>query len=342
MKKLIKLHYIGKLEKYIFIRTDNPLKEIWEQILLLSDYHFLSKNLENPTTDIITTISTCIKQAHEYYLASKSASLITRPLLIYYCFLSLVKAVLYLSDKKPDNLHGLSQPIMANSLLDVSVKIKSKGIFSSLAEFLGYKSKSDARTSLEQFVTNMVELKGAYRRYYGKSESIISPEVEVFMHGDIKIFFKPSVFGNNSREDFKILLEQTTNLFDDFKEVENETCIELNIRNPIPQGHLDSDGVDLMKKHFSYSIYPDYLYYLNLVQQDRRIPSALAYFGSMFILGSVVRYYPNDIDRFLNDQKTSNAWFIHQLCDNAERVFPNLMLNHLFGNSYKFAASTLY
>ena len=132
----IKLHYIRKLEEYIFIRTDNPMKEIWERILLLGDYHYLSERWKNQTPETITTVSTNIKQAHEYYLASKNATLLTRPLLIYYCFLNLAKAFLYLMENVPHDFHGLGQTEMSESILVVSIEIKNKGVFSSLAEYL--------------------------------------------------------------------------------------------------------------------------------------------------------------------------------------------------------------
>ncbi|MEW6144210.1 MAG: YaaC family protein [Thermodesulfobacteriota bacterium] len=337
---LLKLPHIGKLENNIFIRTDNPLKEIWEHILLLGDFHFLSKRWENQSTETITTVSTSIKQAHEYFIASKSATLLTRPLLIYYCFICLAKAVLYLTENKPHDLHGLGQPEVSESLLDVSVTLKSKGIFPCLAEYLGYKYKSGQQISIEQFVVNVIELIESYERYYNKSGLVITPKVEVFLDGDINIFFESSLFGNKSSEDFRALLERNTNLFDDFQEVENETGIELNIRNPIPKDRLNIDGAALMKKHFSHSVYPDSRYYLNLHDEDIRVPSTLAYLGIMFTLGSIVRYYPKEIDRFLSDKNTSNIWFIQQLCDCAERVFPNLMLNHYYNTNFIFAASS--
>ena len=108
------------------IWTDTPLDEIWNQLRYLSSppnvRNVLSGRVESgrdcpwPESDALdkqaNEIASCIRQADEYFQASRAVGMETRPLLQFYGAESLAKAVILASDNALSlidlRFHGLS------------------------------------------------------------------------------------------------------------------------------------------------------------------------------------------------------------------------------------------
>jgi hypothetical protein len=93
----------------------------------------------------------------------------------------------------------------------------------------------------------------------------------------------------------------------------------------------------LLRKHFIFSVYPDNKCYINMNPKERKMPEIVAHYGMIFILGDIVRYKPDKVFELLENEETQSRWFWGKLCDTAERIYPNLVLNTLYGRTYKFS-----
>jgi hypothetical protein len=71
------------------IRTDNPEKEIWRYLRLFTHKSYVDNFVKDE--DAKEQVISCMKQAEEIYSLSKSASLLTKPILYYYGMQRLAK-----------------------------------------------------------------------------------------------------------------------------------------------------------------------------------------------------------------------------------------------------------
>lgn len=130
-------------------------------------------------------------------------------------------------------------------------------------------------------------------------------------------------------------------LFDGFTQEYKESTLILTSKIEYNQSDRDDyfkKAKALFKNYFSFSIYSDESYYININNKDLQLPDAVAYFGIMYILSSIVRYKPDKIYKLINDRDTSINWFLNRVCSIEERVYPNLMLNLLLGQNIKFSS----
>lgn len=322
---MVNLHFIEKLENYNKILSDNPKEEIWTHLLKFCDISYLKRQFPELNLEAYEFISTSIFQAHEYYHASKSSSLRTRPLLLYYSILNLTKGIIYMrQEKKPAGYHGLSNTKFKNILV-MSAKVNN-GVFMELSQLLNFHAEKDLRITFSDFCNNNIELYWDYCHYFNKEVKIIVPNVEVYMDGKIDITFNGEQCSN-----FNIIKDKT-DLLKDFKIIEEDKILKLTNKDNFDN---KKEGILLMKNHFDFSIYPDKNYYLNINQP--KIPSILSYFGVLFLLSDIVRYRPNELYYLLNDRERSIKWFLKRTCDISERAFPNLLLNLVYKSKLKYA-----
>ncbi|MFW6026871.1 MAG: YaaC family protein [Candidatus Woesearchaeota archaeon] len=320
------LYFIEKLENYNKILSDNPKKEIWTHLLKNCDVSYLKRQFPELDLEAYEFISTSINQAHEYYQASKSVSLRTRPLLLYYSILNLTKGVIYIrQEKEPSGYHGLSNTELDNNIIDMSAKINN-GVYMELSQLLNIKAEKGLRITFSDFCNNIIELYWDYCNYFDKDVKIVVPKVEVYMGGKIDL-----TFSKDQCSDFNMIKEET-NLLYDFKIINENEILKLTNKEKF---NNKKECVLLMEKYFDFSIYPDKNYYLNINQQ--KIPSILSYFGVLFLLSDIVRYRPNKLYYLLDDKEESIQWFLKRTCDISERAFPDLLLNLIYKPKLKYA-----
>jgi len=337
---MIRLHHLGKLEKYYRVRTDNPVEEIWSELLKLADFQFLKRYWKDVGDSDIFAVGTYLKQAYEYFTASKTVSLLTKPVITYYSLLNLAKACIYIkTDKPPSEYHGLCNPGYSSDLLDLSARTNN-GVFTELGKIYGLSIDVGKTFFLKDFLSNAVELRASIKNYFNLSPEFISPKVDTYVDGTVLLNFSNYSDIAQNENEFINILKTNTHLFDDFDVDSKEPQkIILKIKTPLPKNKIDEEGSKLMSKHFRFSVFDDNEYHLYANDQKSRIEPIQCYLGSMFILSSIVRYSPNCINQFLLDRTSSNTWFIRNLCDTSERVFPNLIFSSITGRNYKFAGS---
>ena len=298
------LQHLGFFEESVHFRTDNPIEEIWSFILRYSDINYLKKVWKNRQDDEYIYVSICLKQAYEYYLASKGQTLNTKPLLLYYSFLSLSKAILFIiNDERPPEYHGLCKEQLnkeiktINDLLDFSAEI-NQGVFIKLAEAFDYKVSVGQRLTLGNFLFNTIELSYDLSQYFNKNPGFISPKVSAYINGEIKITFNNIL---DHKEDS--IIDFLTKLLTEFTSESKDSSLifKSNIGiSEIGDKDYDTKATALLKKYFSFSALPDDNYYINI--NEYKMPNLLAYYGIMYILSTIVRYKPDKLYQMINDK----------------------------------------
>ncbi|ALO17376.1 hypothetical protein L21SP5_03781 [Salinivirga cyanobacteriivorans] len=335
-----RLQHIGHIEKSIILRTENPIEEIWSYFLRFSDFNYIKNSWTNRDDCEYIYVTICIKQSYEYYKASLGLSLNTRPLLLYYSFLNLTKATLYIAqDERPPDYHGLCKENIEkdiksiDDILDFSAEVNN-GVFKKLAELLDFNINLNKRLTLADFLKNSIELNNDYSHYFKQSPSFIIPKVDSFLDGELNITFNVGFLKDDSE---KINRIKTT--FKNFEFEQNEMNlifkkkIDLNTGQP---GEYDKKAWDILKEYFLLSVFNDNKYHMNINDKESLLPNSLAYFGILYILSSIVRYKPDKLHNLIMDRDTSVNWMLDKICSVTERVYPNLMLNLLGNQFYKF------
>jgi hypothetical protein len=333
------LKYVGSLHRVHRVRTDEPLQALWQQWLKLSDDQYLKERWTGSTPDQRLAVTTNIRQAHEYRAASKVTSLLTRPALVYYSALNLVKAAIYLkTDAPPPEHHGFMRAEPADDILDIAAKVNN-GAFRSLSDLLGMKTTIGDRLTLRHFIGSIIELRSEVSDYFKIHPTITPVYPDVFMDGTIRLLLKPSDLEAASAEDAIEILKKQTTLFEDFHAVRFQDVMLEN--NKVAAEELQSKGAALIEKHLALSVFEDPRYYANIAPEEQRIPAAAAYLGALFLMSCVVRYWPAHVQRFITTPETRVAWFVETLCSTAERVLPNLLLDVISGYRTRFMPASV-
>jgi len=183
------------------------------------------------------------------------------------------------------------------------------------------------------FCENAIEIAPIFSDYFDRKPKIIKAQVKVLFNGTIKVRIPEDIIGQ---------LEKNTDFMKDFKikdnpEYLNMVVLENKEKVEINNGRIKDEDFEIISEHFNFSLFPDGNYYININAPERRMPSALAYFGMLYILGDIVRYSPRSIYNFIDDT-SSIEWFINKLIDVSSRIYPNILFNRLYNTRIKFVS----
>lgn len=316
------------------VKTENPIEEIWSMLLMFSDRIFLERFWAGKSDDDYLTATKTLVQAREYYLASKTVTLNTRPLLLYYSILNLTKAVLLiLGEETPQEYHGLCKPDFGCDFLESKASVNN-GVFLSLAKKENYSVDIKTEFSIEYMIKSSIDLYNAYEYYYKREAPIIKFTEEKYRDGNIylkstasksKIELITQFFKERKALDDKFEIDIDGNLIC----LKNKEVLKLSNAEEL----LDEMQL-LLSEEFSFSVFNSESVYLIL--EKNPLPPAAAYFGISYMLGMLVRYSPSRYYHFIENPTSSQTWFVKKVCDTIERVYPNIMLNYIYRDCYKF------
>ena len=203
------------------IWTDNPLREIWNQLRYLKS----PVNVENlltgrirssrseswPPTEALKQhayeISCSIKQADEYFHASQEVGLATKPLLQFYGAQALAKAAILANDPKINlgllKYHGLQSRPSTAELRNYSDKpdawkietefaVTNDGVFLHLSRVAGDSIPEKGKVIRFQEIIRIIpDLSKLYMRHYGEPSHCLYlyGEPEIGDDGYFSVFF---------------------------------------------------------------------------------------------------------------------------------------------------------
>lgn len=333
--------WIGRPEKIVRIETDDPIEEVWHALSVLKYEKLIKRASPSIDQEQMDFITGAFSQAVEYRNAAEKSSDHTRPLLIYYSFMNLVKAVLAAlgyTDIRP--YHGLKRPSFDDSESIINSKVSiDEGVFKSLAKFLQTKIKRDFEAEIHKILRRIVEMKRIYEFYYERKSDVVLVRCRIVDNGQFHISLPKDQlkevedFENNWEQIFPALKEMfqiSSTEGDSFKLTLKEQYLP-------PRSERDqfirSTGSRIFERD---NLVAQFQPHLLIHSREYNWPQVCFYYVITYFLSMVVRYRPDMWYRNVVDKKSGEIFVISKFCKIAERVFPNLMCNILFDNRYVF------
>jgi hypothetical protein len=295
------------------VKTDDIEKEIWRHLKLFAYDEYTRKYVRRKLAR--KQIISCIEQAEEIYSVSKSISLITRPILLYFGMQRLAKALIFMRNPKlslKQNIeklrdHGLTGGGISDqskNFLHSKIHVKKEGIF---AEFSKLTTKNVVRISKTVYkgmdshsVTDSLQ-ESDMSEFLRSTEFEVSnlfslvPELyELSYHLDFKKSIVPCYYSIRERSNGKIdtllsivkifdldFLKSSTKIIEEFKNCnEEEHTIVLSRANAdkaiIAENLVESNNGDL------FLVCPD--------ETCAKISDINVHYLLMFLLNYVARY----------------------------------------------------
>lgn len=287
-------------------------------------------------------IAMCIAQAYEFYQAAETSSIMTSPLLYYYGMLSLSKALIVANVKdifiEDIEYHGLHSNASTDRLkkytnykdkwtVEDQYAISSNGVFKHLCDVLDCRDFESG--SIFRFVDTVEicpETSGTFRLLYGSNKKV----------------FK--LYSYDKKDGIVI---STTDEHDAFKNISKKfesdfVHIDEKLHDCANQYKL-SKGTILPKYLGMYQskiggryIIGGLKHEINGVEKELYVNQAIGYYIGMFILSINVRYKQDFWGNQIQGGNSGAITLIEEYVNVAKRVFPNIILDELFKDSYSY------
>jgi hypothetical protein len=324
-----------------------PLQEPWSY----AEYHI--KN-DYANSDRERHGLAYLSQAKSFYETAKVASRDSAPLLWYYCFLNLSKALLAKTeslDDLSDAMHGIGDPAEnKNGYLSLNKQsIKANGtigagryqIFSNLCNLLGRPLPAGPNLiSLKSLLRQVLGIHRAFTKAFTENSHFIKLREPQFMEHNLptgkggelwmRFFLLKEDF--NETVKFEELWNQSKPVFTpvtpgDVGEKMSAHCFE---STHLTFNRWGADILSNLRKAISPRIRTlvlpkGYLYYV-MYERDDVLPQPAVLYAIMFYLGSIVRYRPYDFDKLVTKKY---QWVIDEFLQIAPKQFVILMINEI-------------
>lgn len=335
---MIDLYYTGSFQRGIFFTSEDPLDEAWARVARFgaSDYVRAEVIPENETLDwelIVSYSVVRIRQASEFWRASRNASLLTALLPLYYSFLNLTRAFLAIDTGIMSSKgHGLSIDLHDN-LLTSRARIK-KGTFKEYLAARGINLSDDFNISLDDCLSRIIELHYDYTTFKRQPSHVIPVVVSGMMtSGNIYLRF----------EDNHITVEDFRNNWSTYFPSLSSSCVleegcVLKAKEPVGAESREKI-IEFLEKYLEGSLicndHNRVWYAVRVTNSKFMLPRPAYYFCAMFILGNIVRYQPELLLQVMQPD-SQLGWFLERFIKTSERFYPQLMLMWLYKQNIFF------
>ena len=344
---------ISRRRKRQILLSDDPQAEIW---LRLSQHesefavredirrYYKDNGIEFRETEIPTIAAywvRSLKQAKEYFLASQSVSLMTRPLLLFYGMLSLSKLLILLRNPEYPTLVASNKSLQAHGLTyqdrrsdehlvdqDI-VQIRKSGTFSELYRYYKAELPAVRDYSISDLYAWIPDL---YADYLGAevSHKYAFSRIDIAHEGD-KIVPQITVHNRDRIGDTE-LYRTYPFLKSDFAESDGvfTGCTPDNTRDypkDLPKGPRQSrvdELVDEIEDYLSGRSSYDYLTREYLVPQESefQLNAMLATYMITYGYSRMCRYIPDKWGIALDGSASNEKWIIEKMVELATKTFP--------------------
>jgi len=323
---MIDLSYIGSFQRGTLFRSENPLEELWAQIGRIGTPEYAGSLIPNkPDHDWekhAKYASVRIRQALELRKSTSGTSLLTKPILLYYSFLNLLRAFMAITPKIiPKPKHGLI--FKPNNQFLLNEAELADGTFTEFLAATGTAWEKGTRLSLSQALCKIPEIAYEFKSPDRGPSGVWAARVSAKMGShSVLLHFDQQVV---DEETFRASWGQELPKLNDLYELQ-PTGITLGLKEE--QQPKDYEGLcELCEKTMLNRLlwgYDPTWYVLRLKEGEQEFPRAGYYFIALFILGSIARYQPELLLSGLLPG-SEPEWFFNRFMQAAERFFPQLM-----------------
>ena len=339
---LIDLHWIGSFQSGVNEWSETPLEDVWKRVALFSYPDHLRTVFTAPKlspgekAEVERYSTTRIRQATEFRAASRAGTLLTAPLPLYYSFLNLTRAFLALEiEGVPSGRHhGLSLVRGASAVLESTATVES-GTFREWLAAQGADVPLKTPLSLRDCLSGIIELGSEYFAVTGGAPRAVPVHVQAMRSGRVTLHLDGNRLGGEDH--FRKNWQQ------EFPSVAGTCCLEPTGSVLKVNAEVDTKTYDALCRycadHLELNLVPTSRPTWHLFRQHggQVLPRSAYYFCALFILGSIVRYEPENLIALMAEP-SSVAWLLDRLLKTAERFYPNLMLNWAMKKPWFFGA----
>lgn len=355
------------------LHFNNLENQIWREITSQSDYRLVKERIKRQSkvegsamsdsyADQKTKdIQFCIRQAREYFVSSKTSTLVIKPTLIYYGLISLAAALIILKnrdrslnsmkgahglkDKYPEKVSTIGkQVITRNDILDISAELQENGTFvdiMNLELFEGFTLpiKHDNIPDTSKDFKQSAIFKNQYPTLKEVNLLLLLKNIpEVWKEIKLVLKVEPLVYMGEA------VLNRETITCRISKELSNIDEIKTNFQ--FAENAILSESNNFYFLSIPKSKYLDVtpltkrdtigLQYLNADKNNPLITNDfITYYFTFFILGSLARYKPALWRYILEDPMQGLSTIPEILCESAYTKLPHYFLNEFTNNYYK-------
>lgn len=325
--------YVGSFQNGRSFPSENPLEEAWQRLTRISTPGILDKLLtrhaRTADADLREYIRVRTRQAHELRLAAQGASILTSPLMLYYCFLNLARAFIAVHTGQPParGRHGLRFQ-NAEALFDSSAAVES-GTFQEFLVATTGEGFDRTRISLGEALKSIPEMWDTQSSEIGPSR-VARVKVRAFMEGkgvylDVDVPEVAAQFASKWKELFPGL----------------ESVAEFHENTTLRISRVAPNSLREVSDFCHQYLLPDLvhrdepIWYLLRSDDRKNFDRAAFYISAMFMLSNVVRYHPDGLSRLARDGADS-VWCLERFVRKAERFFPQLVYSLVIGSTAYF------
>lgn len=319
------------------IFTECPEDEQWRIILRFAydnniNSYLAERGILNPSEELIENISGSILQAQEYFNASKSSSLQTSPLLMYYGVTNLYNAVCNLLTGQINKIenHGMQVDVSTRSserIADIAVipRNPSTGALSIFSNIFSTETNlcNTGKWSILELISSLPDLYDDFLGTYVHDEPYILPVEVVIQKNMVSERIEKKCFER----------------FNSIDEVLNKISISNNYLRP--QNQRDYI-VFIRKMNYSdnslYSLTGRKFFPISHFKNGNGVnpPIDIIIYMLLFSLGYICRYCPQIWNPFVRKDTTGEKLLFEKFLQYSKRIIPNLMINRLYGQRICF------
>ena len=321
------------------IFTEQPEEEQWHMLLNFAYPNninkFLAEKRITPPPGLADSVAGCITQAHEYFRASKEASLATSPMLAFYGAENLMRGVCALRSASVAAImsHGMTitgtaaPPRIGDFAVSTFARTNT-----ALAHFVqvfssGGVSIPKSEWSILELLASIPELKDEFEACYPKEQALTIPVQMVKRRTDQLERIRPAD------------LSRFPSPTDALTRVEGFLGAYL-----MPQISPQMDYIVLRRKLGSQEIGEfsisgqKFLSLAHLKGADSiTLPPVIRFFLGLFGLGFISRYRPEVWATFVRNDSTGERHLIEKFVALSRRIVPNMCLSHIHESRIVFS-----
>jgi hypothetical protein len=328
----------------IDVYSENPEEDIWDRLITLTYKENVEKfikredsNISLPLLDSLTPIITSsIAQSKEYFQASKTVTLYTSPLMLYYGFVNLLYGVGHYLERNVLNIdnHGLNleKPLIFDSTkkigdINISITNSTKGGFYQYLNLFDKKKLTNhiRGYSIKEIFGSIPELKDDYESCYPTEKPFVIPITPIAKR---EISYD------------EINLSDTLKLGNNFYDY----VYDYKDNYQLPQTGKDKH-ILFRKLNFNHTFLETISgnKYLGIVHtknnKDYYFSILINMFLGLYALGSLSRYKPDIWNNFINTDSTGEKLLIEKFIKLCRRYIPNFLLNIVYEKKFNFISN---
>jgi len=327
-----RLHLIGSFQEGKVVRCEDPTEQAWLFLRLNGSPQFLAERFRTDCSEterlrLIRYATARVRQAHEFRMSSIDLSLLTRPLLLYYSALNLMRALLVLKwEVESPRAHGLKF-IGAANLMEARAELQNGTFREYITRCAPGIDDSPLSISLEDALNRIPELASDYAYAFDRHTDVYRVTVEAFHDGYILLNFPNSL--ENFREEWSDMFPK---LSGSMTLLEEGNRLETVIDASGSANDLYARVAQFCRAHLVSDLQwqgaNPHWYAIRKPDSAPDLPREAYYHVALFILGSSVRYEPESLLE-LPAKEARQEWLAERILRLADRYFPQLMLERL-------------